>query len=116
MKKVCAALIKPENKWPQGSQRDKKGKPNLSFFFENLLLILLEKYYYFFTFIGLLQHSKSISSQPQTVSTDTTTPQRSQEYFVPFLTAVLATGFFVAGFLVAIYVLLTFLCEADHII
>jgi hypothetical protein len=85
----------------------------------------LETYYCFFTFIGSLQHSKPTSSQPQTVSTDTTIPQTSQEYFVPFLLAAFAAGcfgagfvvaltggFFVAGFFVAICVLLAFLCEA----
>jgi hypothetical protein len=64
--------------------------------------------------IGSLQHSRSISSQPQAVSTDTTNPQTSQAYFVPFLLTVLAAGFFTtdffaAGFFVAISFLLGFL-------
>jgi hypothetical protein len=94
---------------------------------------LLDKYYYFFILIGSLQHSKSISSQPQAVSTDTTNPQTSQAYFGPFLLTALAAGFFTtaffaagfavalttaffaAGFFVAIWYLPQFLFEADHI-
>ena len=96
-------------------------------------LMLPDKYYYFVILIGSLQHSKSISSQPQAVSTDTTNPQTSQAYFGPFLLTALAAGFFttaffaagfavalttaffVAGFFVAIWFLLEFLFETDHI-
>jgi hypothetical protein len=101
-------------------------------------LILPEKYFYFVILIGSLQQSKSISSQPQAVSTDTTNPQTSQAYFGPFLLAVLAAGFFAAafftaaffatglvdalttaffaaGFFVAIWFLLEFLFETTHI-
>jgi len=96
-------------------------------------LILHDKYYYFVILIGSLQHSKSISSQPQAVSTDTTNPQTSQANFGSFLPTALAAGFFtiaffaagffvalttaffVAGFFVAIFFLHEFLFETNHI-
>jgi hypothetical protein len=54
---------------------------------------------YYITIIGSSQHTKSqTSEQSQTVSTDTTIPQISQVYFVPFLLIVFAAGFLATGF------------------
>jgi hypothetical protein len=44
--------------------------------------------FYFFGFIGSLQHMMSqASTQPQTVSTETTSPQARQANLLPFVTA-----------------------------
>jgi hypothetical protein len=62
--------------------------------------------FYFFGFIGSLQHMMSqASTQPQTVSTETTSPQARQANLLPFVTAFFFVGvLFFAGAVFFIFV------------
>jgi hypothetical protein len=62
--------------------------------------------FYFFGFIGSLQHMMSqASTQPQTVSTETTSPQARQANLLPFVTAFFFGGVvFFAGAVFLVFV------------
>jgi hypothetical protein len=64
------------------------------------------KIFYFFGFIGSLQHMMSqASTQPHTVSTETTSPQARQANLLPFVTAFFFVGvLFFAGAVFFIFV------------